>query len=238
MCGRFASSLPPEAIARLFRTTGATPNLGPKWNVAPTQDAMVVRRHRETGERRIDALRWGFVPHFAKDLKAAPKPINARSEDVGSSGMFRGALAARRAIVPADAYYEWRATATGKQPHAIARRDGAPAALAGLWEGWRAPGGETLRTFAILTTGASRPMSALHARMPVVLDEADWPLWLGEVEGDATALLRPAADDLLALWPVSRAVNSVRNNGANLLDRVDDPAAPPPSDAPAGRNPA
>ena len=238
MCGRFASSLPPEAIARLFRTTGAIPNQGPNWNLAPSQDAMVIRRHRGTGERRLDVLRWGLVPYFTKDWKAAPKPINARSEGAASSGMFRAALETRRAIVPADAYYEWQATPTGKQAYAIARRDGAPVALAGLWESWRAPDGETLRTFAILTTSANRPMSALHARMPVVLEEADWPLWLGEGDGDPMALLRPAADDLLTLWPVSRAVNSVRNNGADLLDRIDDPAAPPPSDAPAGLNPA
>ena len=238
MCGRFASSLPPEAIARLFRTTGTLPNQGPSWNLAPTQDAMLVRRHPETGERRLDALRWGLVPWFTKDSRAAPKPINARSEGVGSSGMFRGAFVARRAIVPADAYYEWRATPTGKQPYAIARHDGAPVALAGLWETWRAPDGEILRTFAILTTSANRPMSALHARMPVVLDEADWPLWLGEVDGDVPALLRPAAEDALTFWPVSRAVNSVRNNGADLFDRIDDPAAPPPSCAPAGQNPA
>ena len=238
MCGRFASSLPPEAIARLFRTTGTPPNLAPNWNTAPSQDAMVVRRHPETSERRLDTLRWGLVPPFTKDFRVAPKPFNVRSETVATSGMFRRALAKRRAIVPADAYYEWQATPTGKQPYAIARGDEAPMAFAGLWETWRAPDGEAVQTFAILTTGANRPMLALHERMPVVLEEADWPLWLGEVDGDAVGLLRPAADDVLRLWPVSRAVNIVRNNGAELLDRIDDPTALPPSDAPAGPNPA
>ena len=101
----------------------------------------MVRRHPETGERRLDALRWGLVPHFTKDLKACKRPINARSETIGS-GMFRGALAARRCLVPADAFYEWKAVADGKQPYAIARADGAPLAFAGLWEGWRDPAGE------------------------------------------------------------------------------------------------
>ena len=238
MCGRFASYLPPDAIRALFGTAGPMPNLAPSWNVAPTQGAMVVRRHPETGERRLDLLQWGLVPHFTKDLKAVRKPINARSETAASSGMFRGALVARRTIVPCSAFYEWRTVEDGKQPYAIARRDGAPLAFAGLWEGWRSPDGATIRSFTIMTTAANGLMSTLHERMPVVLEEADWPLWLGETDGNHTALLRPAADDVLRLWPVSRAVNSARNNGAELLDRVDDPHAPAPSPAPAGENPA
>ena len=152
--------------------------------------------------------------------------------------MFRRALAKRRAIVPADAYYEWQATLAGKQPYAIARADEAPVAFAGLWETWRAPDGEAVRTFAILTASTNRPMSALHERMPVVLEEATWPLWLGEVDGDAVGLLQPAADDVLRLWPVGRAVNNVRNNRAALLDWIDDPSAPRPSDTSAGQRPA
>ena len=238
MCGRFASSLPPELVAKMFGTAGALPNRGPTWNMAPSQDGMVVRRHPETGERRLDVLRWGLIPHFTKDLKAARKPINARSETAATSGMFRGALAKRRAIVPCEAFFEWKAMQDGKQPYAIARKDGAPLAFAGLWESWQSPEGETVRGYTIMTTAANGTMEALHSRMPVILAEADWPVWLGEREGDATELLRPAADDVLHLWPVSRAVNNVRNNGAELLDLIDDPAAQPPSQAPAGANPA
>ena len=113
-----------------------------------------------------------------------------------------------------------------------------PLAFAGLWEGWRSPDGEVIRSFAILTTTANATMRQLHARMPVILEPAQWPVWLGEAEGDPAALMRPAPNDVLRLWPVSRAVNNVRNNGSDLLDRIDDPAAPPPSDAPAGANPA
>jgi putative SOS response-associated peptidase YedK len=238
MCGRFASQIPADLIHKLFATAGSVPNLAPNWNVAPTQDAMVIRRHPETGERRLDLLKWGLVPGWTKDLKTARKPINARSETAAGSGMFKGALASRRCLVPADAFYEWKALPVGKQPYAIARQDGAPVTFAGIWEGWRAPDGEVLRTFAILTTSANGTMSQLHERMPVILEPDDWPIWLGEVEGDAPALMHPASDDVLHLWPVSRAVNSVRNNGSDLLDRIDDPAAPPPSDAPAGSNPA
>ncbi len=238
MCGRFASYLPPEAIRALFRTANALINQPANWNVAPTQDAMVIRRHPQTGERHLDLLRWGLVPSWTNDLKQAPRPINARAETAGTSGMFKGALAARRCLVPADAFYEWQARPDGKQPYAIARMDGRPLAFAGLWEGWRGANGETLRTFAILTTTANRTMSALHERMPVILEKRDWPAWLSEAEGEAARLLQPSEAGVLHLWPVSRAVNSVRNNGAELLDRVDDPHAPPPSDAPPGPNPA
>jgi putative SOS response-associated peptidase YedK len=217
---------------------GELPNIAPNWNTAPTQATAVVRRHPATGERRLDLLRWGLVPHFTKELKKCTRPINARAETVASSGMFRGALASRRCIVPADAFYEWQTTQDGKQPYAIARSDGAPLAFAGLWEGWRSPEGETVRTFTIITTAANATMSAIHHRMPVILEAADWPAWLGEAACQPVEMLRPAAEGVVRMWPVSRAVNSVRNNGAALLDRTDDPAAPPPSDAPAGANPA
>ncbi len=107
MCGRFASYLPPEAVRALFRTANALVNQPANWNVAPAQDAMVIRRHPQTGDRHLDLLRWGLVPSWTKDLKAARKPINARAETAGTSGMFKGALAARRCLVPADAFYEF-----------------------------------------------------------------------------------------------------------------------------------
>jgi putative SOS response-associated peptidase YedK len=169
MCGRFASHRPGDDIRRIFGTAGAAPNVAPNWNVAPTQRATVIRRHPESGERRLDLLTWGLVPHFTTDLKAARKPINARAETVTISGMFRSALASRRCLVPADAFYEWRTMPDGKQPYAIARADGAPLAFAGLWEGWRAPDETVLRTFTILTTAANGTMRALHDRTPVVL---------------------------------------------------------------------
>lgn len=210
MCGRFVSRLPPEEIARLFRTTSPVPNIASNWNVAPTQGALVVRHHPATGERRLDVLRWGLVPHFTKDLKAARKPINVRAETAASSGMFRSAFASRRCIVPADAFYEWRTVPDGKQPYAVARVDGAPLALAGLWEGWRSGEGETLRTFTMLTTSANATIATLHNRLPVVLEPEDWPVWLGEEAGDAVTLMRPAPADALRVWPVSRAVNNLQ----------------------------
>jgi putative SOS response-associated peptidase YedK len=223
MCGRFASSLPPEEMRRLFATLGEITNHPPSWNVAPTQTALVVRRHPGTGERHLDPLVWGLIPSFEKDPKGGRKPINARSETLATAGMFRSAFKARRCLVPMDAFYEWDTTPTGKQPYAFARRDGVPLALAGLWEGWRSPDGEIRRTFTIATTTANRFMARIHDRMPVILEVADWPAWLGETETDPSALLRPAAEDVLRSWPVSRDVNSPRHDRADLLDRVDLP---------------
>ncbi len=138
----------------------------------------------------------------------------------------------RRCLVPADAFYEWKAQpGGGKQPMAIAPRSGEGLAFAGIWEGWRGEGGEVVRTFAILTTDANAPMRAIHDRMPVVLAPDDWAEWLeGE---DPAALLRPAPDDLLRFWPVSKAVNSPRNNGPELL--VEHASAPTEG---GGPNPA
>ncbi len=232
MCGRYVQTLPAEVLRQLFRTSGAPPNLAPSWNVAPTQAAPVVRRPPETGERRLDLLRWGLLPRWSKDPKGARQPINARAETVASSPMFHEAFAKRRCLLPADALYEWKVQpGGGKQPVAVAPRSGEGMAFAGIWEGWRGEGGEVVRTFAIVTTDANAPMRAIHDRMPVVLAPDDWAEWLeGE---DPAALLRPAPDDLLRFWPVSKAVNSPRNNGPELL--VEHASAPTEG---GGPNPA
>lgn len=217
MCGRFASTLPPEFVARLFGTVNPLPNVAPTWNLAPSQDSMVVRRHPGSGERHLDLLRWGLIPHFTKDPKGGRKPINARAEAAATSGMFREAFAMRRCIVPAAAFYEWRKTGE-KQPFAFARQDGQPIALAGLWEGWRDPDGQAVRTFLIITTAANEMMRPIHDRMPVVLEPEDWPAWLGEQDGDPSTLLRPPGEGVLKLWPVSPLVNSPRNDRPDLLE--------------------
>ena len=219
MCGRFVSERPVVETARIFAASNAAslPNLAPNWNVAPTQSAAVVRRHPETGDIYLDALRWGLVPRWAKDAKGGAKLINARSETVAEKPSFRDAYRKRRCLVPVDAFYEWKREGEEKAPFAISRRDGGPLAFAGLWEGWKGEGGEVLRTFCVVTTEANAPMAAIHDRMPVILEEADWPRWLEAPDAD---LLRPAADDVLRLTPVRPLVNSVRNNGPELLEPV------------------
>ena len=201
----------------MFHTENPTPNWEPTWNMAPTRDAPVVRLHPETRARHLDLLRWGLVPHWAKDPKSVRQPINARAETAATSPMFRDALVRRRCLVPADVFYEWQATAEGKQPFAIARTDGHPMVFAGLWEGWRGADGTVMRTFTIVTTSANATLRPLHERMPVVLEPPDWPAWLGETETDPASLLRPSAAEF-RVWRVGKAVNNVRNDSAALLE--------------------
>lgn len=162
MCGRYASFLPAEALARTFGTVNPLPNFEPTWNMAPTKDAPVVRLSKD-GERHLVALRWGLVPYFTEDLKKARKPINARSETITKSGMFR-AFAKRRCLVPAPVYYEWRDDPDGKTPFAVARVDGEPVAFGGIWEAWKSSDGEWLQTFATITTNANELLVGIQDR--------------------------------------------------------------------------
>jgi putative SOS response-associated peptidase YedK len=222
MCVRYVNFRSPEEISRTFRTVNPVPNIARNWNLAPGQDAVVARLQRPSGERRLDVVRWGLLPHFAKDARPAGRPINANAETVARSRLFRDAFAARRCLVPADAFYEWKQDCgRSRQPFAVARADGAPMAFAGLWERWRAPNGLVERTFAIVTTAANADMAGLHDRMPVIVEPADWPIWLGEVDRDPQALLRPPPDGTLRAWAVSRKVNQRENNGVALLEAVD-----------------
>ena len=173
----------------LFRTMNGTLNWQPSWNIAPSQAALVVRRHPQTGERHLDARRWGLVPHFTTDPKGGRKPSNARADTVATVGIFCGAFAARRCLVPASAFYEWMTLPAGKQPYAFARQDGEPIALGWLWEGWRAPDGETVRTSCLITTAANAIVVPIHDRMLVIFKLVDGSAWLGETGGDPTELL-------------------------------------------------
>ncbi len=228
MCGRYAADFPPAELAVVFGTTNPPPNHPPSWNVAPTQPALVVRREPRSGERHLDALHWGLLPRGA--APDGPRPFNARSETVRRLPLFRDAFAGRRAIVPIRAFYEWRVLegtappAPGRkgkplrEPFAVARADGTVLALAGVWEGRRMPDGSVLRSFAVLTCPANELLRPLHHRMPVVLSPDAWEPWLAGTEADAAALLRPAPEDALRLWPVSTRVNAVRNDDAALLE--------------------
>jgi putative SOS response-associated peptidase YedK len=228
MCGRYFQARSSGDIARYFGTTNATPNLLPSFNKAPTQEGLVVRRHPGTGARHLDALRWGLVPRWSKDAAGAARMMNARGESVAEKPAFRDAFHKRRCLVPMDGFFEWRTEGKGKQPFACALRSGEPMACAGLWEGWKQPDGDWLRTYTIVTCAAAGRQALLHERMPVILPPAAWDAWLGgEDEAALLALLRPAEDALLAFWPVAGRVGRVAENDAGLIAR--DPLAVPPA---------
>ena len=219
VCGRYASFLPAEALRAMFDTVNATPNWEPTWNMAPTRDAPVVRLHPETRARHLDLLRWGLVPHWAKDPKSVRQPINARAETLATSSMFRDALERRRCLVPADVFYEWQAVEGAKLPFAVARADGDPMVFAGLWEGWRGNDGTVIRSFTIVTTNANPLLRPVHERMPVILERTTGRYgWAKERAIRPRCFARPAAE--LRVWRIGTAVNSVRNDSAALLEAV------------------
>jgi putative SOS response-associated peptidase YedK len=218
MCGRVAVKHDADWLRRRFGTVNPPVNFPPAYNGAPTDQLPVVRL--VDGARHLDLLRWGLVPMWAKDLKIGAQCINARVETVAAKPAFRDAYRRRRCLIPVTAFYEWKGAPGSKQPYAIAAAQDDVLTLAGLWERWRSPEGETIETCAVVTGPPNTVMAELHNRMPVILGEADWPVWLGEHEGDVAGLMRPCPDEWLRVWPVSKAVNSVRNKGAELLDEV------------------
>jgi len=216
MCGRYVAATPPDLLAAHFAATVGDVLGPPRWNVAPT-DAVPAVRADGSGERRLGLLRWGLLPWFATDGGQGAKRINARAETVADSPAFRRAFARRRCLLPADGFYEW---GPGRQPWFISRADGLPLAMAGIWETWRGPGDLPVRTCAVITTGANAVVAPLHTRCPAVVDAADYDAWLDPtIDGRAlTGLLRSPPDDLLVRRPASPRVNSVRNDGPDLLD--------------------
>ena len=189
----------------------------PRWNAAPTSKLPVVisqNRHRI-----LTLMRWGLVPSWARDLKIGYSTFNARAETIATRNAFRGAWAAeRRCLVLADGYYEWRDR--DKQPFAVALGNRGPMTLAGLWDCWRTPNGDMLRSFTIITTSANDLLAPLHDRMPAVIAPDSWADWLGEravPEPALKAMLKPYASDAMTFWPVDRRIGDVRNDNPDLF---------------------
>ncbi len=222
MCGRYSLTTPTEAMRQLFLFDNL-PNLEPRYNIAPTQSAPVVRRDGAGGGRTLALLRWGLVPSWAKEIAIGARMINARAETVAEKPAFRAAFRERRCLVAADGFYEWQKTADGKQPWRICPTDRGPFAFAGLWERWRGPDGE-VETFTIITTVAGPSLSAIHPRMPVILAAPDHAAWLAPATPpDALkTLLAPFPDDQLAAYRVDHRVGNVRNDDPGLIAPLGD----------------
>lgn len=219
MCGRFTQQRPASELAEIFSAEPLVEDPGPKFNVAPTDAALVVVQR---GERRaITAYRWGLIPHWADDARIGSRMFNARAETLTTSPAFRDALVRKRCVIPVESFYEWRREGTIRQPYAIGRADGLPLALAGLWDGWRdAATNELRRTFTIVTTTPNETMEPIHDRMPVVLADSDWPTWIDldlRDTGELLGLLDGRRAPQLVVQPVSRLVNNVRNDGPELI---------------------
>ena len=232
MCGRYVIAYGPEMLVHGFSATRVVP-FPQHWNVAPQSQVPVIRETPE-GERVADLMRWGLVPHWAKDEGIGHKLTNARAEGMADKPSFRQAVRRRRCIVPASGFYEWQAVTSqrgsGKQPWYISPTDEPLFAFAGLFEAWRPPGspddGAWVLTCCIVTTVPNPLMAPIHDRMPVILRREHWSAWLSRSLQDAAALpslmegLPPRA---MQAWPVDRAVNRGSAEGPALIA----PSGPP-----------
>jgi putative SOS response-associated peptidase YedK len=224
MCGRFTQERPASELAEIFAAEPLVDELGDRYNVAPTDEALVVVQRDD--RRAITAYRWGLVPHWATDLKAGSRMFNARAETLTSSPAFRAAFQRRRCLVPVDSFYEWKREGTVRQPYRVVREDGRPLALAGLWAGWRDPTSDpespiVVRTFTIVTTTPNGALADLHDRMPVIVPDDAWGRWLDPAPsdtGELLGLLQPTDEIALRVHAVSRAVNDVRRDGPELIE--------------------
>ena len=227
MCGRYVVAYDPDTLISGFSVVRVTP-FPKRWNVAPMSMVPVVHDTKE-GERIAGLMRWGLLPHWAKDEKLAAKLNNARLEGIADKPSFRQAIRRRRCLLPATGFYEWQATPSGKQPWYISpsNLDGSEPlfAFAGLFEAWRAPGAKAdadwLLSCCIITTAANVLMAPIHDRMPVILPREHWDAWLSRKQQDVTALapLLALTDPArLQAWPVSRNVNRSSSEGEELIE--------------------
>ena len=227
MCGRYVSATPAQQLAEEFHVDAIkADDLPAKFNVAPTDQIYAVAISRE-GMRQLGTFKWGLVPSWAKDPSIGNRMINARAETVSSKPAFRRLLEKRRCILPADGFYEWQRLGSGKtqrkQPFFIRRRDGKPMALAGLWEVWKPrddADADWLRSATIITGEPNELVARIHDRMPVILPEDAWDAWLDPANtkvDDLLELLVPYPAELIEAYPVDTQVNSVQNDGPELI---------------------
>jgi len=226
MCGRFTLTATPDEVSRQFGLS-EIPRLLPRFNIAPSQPIATISTAPESALRVLVPRRWGLIPGWAKDPKIGNRMINARIETLAEKPAFRTALRKRRCLVPASGFYEWAVRPGGaKQPHHIALPGGSCFAIAGLWESWRDPTGATVESCTLLTTAAIPKLREVHDRMPVILDPADFAIWLAPGAPDEQTLrrlARGATCEALELHPVGRRVND---------PRFDDPACLAPAGGP------
>ncbi len=230
MCGRFAIFTDFEFVKQYLEAEfppdleEMRENLYPSYNVAPTQQAMVVKVDHDSKKRFILPHQWGLIPFWVKkleDLKIKP-PINAKAEGIANKPMFRAAFKTRRCLVPIDGFFEWKGRGKNKQPYFIMKQDEKPYTLAGLWEQWKQDD-EPVETFTIITTESNELISKLHNRMPAIIDEDNYEAWLDPENNDKETLqklLKPYPSDRLKLRAVSTTVNNVRNNSEECVQGV------------------
>src|SRR5271167_460990 len=224
MCGRYRLSRRKQIIEEYFDTSDWQEDWSPRYNIAPTQPVPVIRQNPKEPIRELSLMRWGLIPSWAKDMFGAARMINARSETAHALPAFREAMKLRRCLVPADGFYEWQRRGSAKQPYCFEIGDGELFAFAGLWERWRDPSGHWMKSCSILTTTPNAVTSAVHDRMPVILDPDSYDLWLDPGMNDgatASELLKPYDARLMRCYPISTRINHVANDDEECSRHVE-----------------
>jgi putative SOS response-associated peptidase YedK len=224
MCGRFRLSRRKQIIEEHFDTADWQDDWSPRYNVAPTQPVPVIRQHPKEPIRQISLMKWGLVPHWARDVSIASSTINAKSETAATKPAFRDPLKFRRCLIPADGFYEWKRNGGSKQPYCFEINDGELFAFAGLWDGWKNPEGQWVKTCTILTTTPNAVTSAIHDRMPVIVRPDSYDLWLDPGMSDVRAvseLLKPYDARLMRSYPISTRINHVANDDEDCSRSVE-----------------
>lgn len=218
MCGRFTLAATVEEIAAEFGVSDVLVEHQPRYNIAPTQEVLVVVKN---GERRLEQFRWGLVPHWTKELNSRSSRINARAETVVEKPIYRVPFAKRRCLVVADGFYEWQKVGDRKVPMYIRLKSGRPFGFAGLWDIWVSPdGGEPLKSCTIITTTPNELLKPIHDRMPVILPHDaidDWLAIEGSKPDELLSLLKPYPDAEMEAYAVSRYVNSPANDSPQCI---------------------
>lgn len=217
MCGRYRLSCRKQLVEEYFDTASDEPEWSPRYNIAPTQLVPVIRQNPKEPRRDLSLMRWGLIPSWAKDSSGSAMMINARAETAGTKPAFRDPLTSRRCLIPADAFYEWKRNGKAKQPYCFEVNDGELFAFAGLWDRWRDPTAQWVKSCSILTTKPNAVTSAVHDRTPVILDRAEYDLWLdpGMTNAEAVSeMLKPCDARMMRCYPVSTRVNHVANDDA------------------------
>jgi putative SOS response-associated peptidase YedK len=216
MCGRFSLTVNEAELNEFFETSGGEAPYVARYNCAPTQMLAVITNEKP---QRLNYYKWGLIPSWAKDPAMGNKMINARAETITEKPSYRASLRTKRCIVPADAFYEWKQNGD-KIPYRIFLKNSRLFAFAGLWDRWHAPGGNEISSFTIITTGANEFMQPIHDRMPVILNRENEKRWLGSNNVDELLeLLRPFPSEEMDACPVSKLINSAKNDFPEVIEK-------------------
>ncbi len=224
MCGRYRLSRRKQIVEEYFGSVSEEEDWAPRYNIAPTQPVPVICQNPKEPVRELSLMRWGLIPSWVKTASGAASMINARSETASTKPAFRDALKSRRCLIPADGFYEWQRRVKSKQPFCFEVNDGELFAFAGLWDRWKDPSDGWIKTCSILTTIPNAVTSAVHDRMPVILDLDSYDLWLDPGvtdESAASELLKPYDARLMRCYPVSTRVNHVANDDEACSQRAE-----------------